>query len=83
MGRSSDEGQCSALLESGTPTVGDNCTTVTYAGVRSDGKTLLQAYPVGVTTVALSTSSNFFGATFEPIAPQRARRRLESAALRG
>jgi hypothetical protein len=42
---------CSVSLDPGTPTVGDNCPGVTYAGVRSDSLPLNAPYPVGITTI--------------------------------
>ena len=42
---------CSVNLDPGTPTVGDNCPGVGYAGVRSDSQPLNAPYPVGITTI--------------------------------
>jgi hypothetical protein len=43
-------GSCSASVNPGTPTVGDNC-SATFAGVRSDNRPLSDPYPVGTTTI--------------------------------
>ncbi len=42
----------SMTLDPGTATASDNCSGVTVAGSRSDGKALAEPYPVGATTIA-------------------------------
>jgi hypothetical protein len=44
-------GQCSAKVNPGTATTGDNCPGATVNGVRSDGLALTAPYPVGTTTI--------------------------------
>ena len=48
---SNDPGQCSASVNPGTATAGDNCPNATVNAVRSDGLALNAPYPVGVTTI--------------------------------
>jgi hypothetical protein len=42
---------CSAIVNPGTATATDNCSTVTVTGTRSDSQPLNAPYPVGVTTI--------------------------------
>ena len=44
-------GQCSATVNPGTATTGDNCPGVTVSGQRSDGLALNAPYPLGTTTI--------------------------------
>lgn len=44
-------GQCSASVDPGTATAGDNCPGPTVSGVRSDGQPLNASYPAGTTTI--------------------------------
>ncbi|MEP7376328.1 MAG: HYR domain-containing protein [Chitinophagaceae bacterium] len=44
-------GQCGASVNPGTPTVTDDCSSATYAGVRSDFLALNAIYPVGTTII--------------------------------
>jgi HYR domain len=44
-------GQCSASVDPGTATAGDNCPDATVSGVRNDGQPLNAPYPVGTTTI--------------------------------
>ena len=46
-----DAGKCSASVTLAAPTATDNCGAAQVSGVRSDGKAITDAYPVGVTTV--------------------------------
>jgi hypothetical protein len=46
-----DAGQCSAMVNPGTATATDNCLIQTLTGTRSDGKSLVDSYPVGTTTI--------------------------------
>jgi hypothetical protein len=48
---SNDPGACSATVDPGTATANDNCPGVAVHGVRSDGRPLNAAYPVGTTTI--------------------------------
>jgi hypothetical protein len=45
-------GTCSAIVAVSVPSASDNCTTVTVAGVRSDGQAINAQYPKGVTTIS-------------------------------
>ena len=49
--RPNDPGLASALVAVAPPAATDNCSAVTFAGVRSDSKPLDAPYPVGVTTI--------------------------------
>jgi hypothetical protein len=46
-----DPGQCSALVNPGTATAGDNCPGAIVTGARSDGLALNAPYPLGTTTI--------------------------------
>jgi len=46
-----DPGLASALVAVAPPAATDNCSAITFAGVRSDSKPLDAPYPVGVTTI--------------------------------
>ena len=48
---STDPGKCYATVDPGMATATDNCPGVTVVGVRSDGKSLDEPYPKGVTTI--------------------------------
>jgi len=46
------QGQCFANVSVPNPTATDNCsTTITFTGVRSDGLSLSEPYPIGITTI--------------------------------
>ena len=49
--KDNDPGLGSAVVAVGTPVVNDNCGTVTFSSVRSDGAAIDDAYPVGITTI--------------------------------
>ena len=49
--RPNDPGLASAVVVVAPPAATDNCSAVTFAGVRSDSKPLDAPYPVGVTTI--------------------------------
>jgi hypothetical protein len=57
-----DPGRADASVDPGTATASDNCPGVTVEGVRSDGKPLDAAYPVGTTTITW-TATDAAGAT--------------------
>lgn len=46
-----DPGQRYATLDPGAATATDNCSGVTVAGARDDGRALTDPYPIGVTTI--------------------------------
>jgi hypothetical protein len=46
-----DHGQCSASVNPGTATAGDNCPGATVTAARSDGLPLTAPYPIGTTTI--------------------------------
>lgn len=48
---STDAGACSATVNPGTATVGDNCAGATVNGIRSDAQPLNAPYPKGITTI--------------------------------
>lgn len=48
---SNDPNQCSAVVNPGTPMVGDNCPGVTVTGTRSDSQPINAPYPIGTTTI--------------------------------
>lgn len=50
-----DSGQFTAIVNPGVPVTSDNCSLVTTAGVRSDGKPLNAPYPIGVTNIVWTT----------------------------
>jgi len=63
--KSNDPGQCGAAFAHGT-TATDNCGTPSLVGVRDDGHSLSDPYPVGVTTItwtATDIHSNSSSAT--------------------
>jgi hypothetical protein len=46
-----DQDVCAATVNAGSAAATDNCSTAAVSGVRSDGRALNAAYPVGVTTI--------------------------------
>jgi uncharacterized repeat protein (TIGR01451 family) len=55
--QATDPGQCSALVNPGTPTATDTCAGVlTPVGARSDGQALTAPYPPGTTTITWTAS---------------------------
>jgi uncharacterized repeat protein (TIGR01451 family) len=54
----SDPDACGAYVTVSTPTANDNCGVASVVGVRDDGLTLTDLYPVGTTTIIWTVTDN-------------------------